>query len=311
MSRIRRVAVLLHERQRDALDWPYRIWAMARTWEQRGIHVEPAWGIDRPIHADLLIPHIDLSYIPDDYWQFIQQFPGPAVNRGVRDIRKRVFSTLTVKRDDGYDGPVIVKTDCNSGGRPERKILGEGAPRSLRERIGARLARWPSVERRNLASARTLRQYHIFDRASEVPPNVFENPALIVERFVPELENGRYALRLYTFFGDRDQVRIFWSPEPFVKTRRAQMGHPLPIPEEVREWRRRLGLDYGKLDYVIHEGRAHLLDVNTAVGMRGEINVWRIGVAAPMAEGIAYFERDGAGISCRDTLEDHGQAVDS
>ena len=34
------------------------------------------------------------------------------------------------------------------------------------------------------------------------------------------------------------------------------------MPGEVLDVRRRLGLDYGKIDYVIHEGQVVILDVN-------------------------------------------------
>ena len=40
--------------------------------------------------------------------------------------------------------------------------------------------------------------------------------------------------------------------------------HPL-----LEEWRRRLHLDYGKMDYVMHEGCPVLLDANKTVGAGG------------------------------------------
>src|SRR4029079_19040787 len=91
-------------------------------------------GIRRDISADLLIPHIDLSCIPDDYWAFIQSHPR-VVNRRIRDIRKTVYTTLRVRPGDGWDGPVIVKTINNCGGfadqwfAPRRPGLPPRAPR--------------------------------------------------------------------------------------------------------------------------------------------------------------------------------------
>ena len=35
-----------------------------------------------------------------------------------------------------------------------------------------------------------------------------------------------------------------------------------PVPEEVIRLSRKLGLDYGKIEYTLHEGRAAILDVN-------------------------------------------------
>ena len=39
-------------------------------------------------------------------------------------------------------------------------------------------------------------------------------------------------------------------------------GGDVPVPEALHTLRARLGIDYGKLDYVIHEGQVQLLDVN-------------------------------------------------
>ncbi len=295
MGAIRRIAILLHEQHRDALSCPYRIWAMARLWERRGIAVEPVWGVARPIHADLLIAHIDLSYIPDEYWEFLQKFPAPVVNRRVRDIRKRVYSTLLVNPGDGYEGPVIVKTDLNNGGRSERKILGEHAPRTMLERLMFRLRRSSRVERSRLGSAATLARYHVFNSVREVPPEVFENPALVVERFVPERRDGRYVMRMHTFFGDREQGRMYSSSDPFIKARQSETGSRTEAPDEIRQWRHRLALDYAKMDYVIHEGLPYLLDVNLAVGFSTEIDERRVQMSVNLAEGIEFFEREGAG----------------
>ena len=289
--RLRRIAILLHERHRDALSWPYRIWAMARLWERWGITVEPVWGVDRPIQADLLIPHIDLSYVPDEYWQVMQEFPGPVVNRRVRDIRKRAFSTLLVKPGDGYAGPVIVKTDANNGGRSERKILGGPEPRTALGRFLMRRQRSPSRERASLGEATSLRRYHVFERADDVPIAVYENQALVVEQYVPERRNGQFLLHHYEFFGDYEQVRTHASADPMVKTRTAKIEMAAGVPEVLREQRARLGLDYAKLDYVVQNGGAHLLDISTSIGMGREIDETLVHLSRGLAGGLSFFER--------------------
>jgi hypothetical protein len=40
----------------------------------------------------------------------------------------------------------------------------------------------------------------------------------------------------------------------------------VPVPDDLRETRRRLGFDYGKWDFVLHEGRAVLIDANKTPG---------------------------------------------
>ncbi len=296
MTRIRRIAVLLHERQRDAISWPYRLWAIARVWERRGIRVEPVWGAARRIDADLLIPHIDVSYIHDEYWQAIQDFPGPVVNRRVRDVRKRSFSNLLVHPGDGYDGPVIVKTDLNNGGRSEQKIHRGQAPKSLSELLMDRLERYPAFERRRLTSARTLRRYHVFEHARDVRPEVYANPALVVERFVPERRGGEFLLRHYEFFGDYAQGRTLACTDPFVKARPTRLEWESVLPDEIVESRRRFGLDYGKMDFVVHEGRAHLLDISRTIGMGREIDETLVQRSVGFADGLSFFEREGAGM---------------
>jgi len=42
--------------------------------------------------------------------------------RAGRDIRKSAFSRNLVRPGDGWDGPVIVKSDLNCAGRPERLL---------------------------------------------------------------------------------------------------------------------------------------------------------------------------------------------
>jgi glutathione synthase/RimK-type ligase-like ATP-grasp enzyme len=34
------------------------------------------------------------------------------------------------------------------------------------------------------------------------------------------------------------------------------------VPDEVHEFRRKIGMDFGKIDFVVREGRAVILDVN-------------------------------------------------
>src|SRR5688572_7167271 len=165
---IRSVAILFHERDRGAPSSNFRIWPMAANWREAGIRVDVVYGISRPIDSDLLIPHIDLSYIPDDYWAVIQNHPC-AVNRGIRDIRKSAYTQNRVTPGDGWEGPVIVKTVGNCGGYPDAWFGPRRGP-SLFSRARTRLGRIPWIEERSLGWARTLTRYPIFDSARDVPP---------------------------------------------------------------------------------------------------------------------------------------------
>jgi hypothetical protein len=44
----------------------------------------------------------------------------------------------------------------------------------------------------------------------------------------------------------------------------------MPVPPAIAEYRKRVGLDYGKIDYVEREGRQYVLDVNKTIGGAGE-----------------------------------------
>jgi hypothetical protein len=94
------------------------------------------------------------------------------------------------------------------------------------------------------------------------------NPQLVVERFIPEREGSLYCLRKWVFLGDADILIIDRSNHPIVKA--GDSGQELiqgRVPEELVAERRRLGIDYGKFDYVMHEGQAVLLDANSTPGV--------------------------------------------
>jgi len=52
--------------------------------------------------------------------------------------------------------------------------------------------------------------------------------------------------------------------------------------------RRKLGFDYGKFDYVVHEGRAHLLDANRTPGalQDGKLNLV---IGGKLARGVECY----------------------
>lgn len=290
MGRIRSIAILFHPRQRHAVS-AYRISAMLPTWRARGIRVDEIYGMPRELDADLLLPHLDLSYIPDDYWEVIQRHPN-VVNRRVRDIRKRTLSTNLVEPDDPWDGPVIVKTNMNSRGFADAQFLG-GRWRGLMGGMLARkLATLPGSDQLRLGFARTLGRYYVYENLAAVPRRVWRNPHLVVERFRPERDGDHYVLRNWTFFGSHQHARTFRGPDPWVKGINSTMAPlDLPPPPTIIAARERLGMDYGKMDYVVVNGEAILLDVSPAPGMTGPLDEGRIQRAARLANGLDYYER--------------------
>ncbi|MEO0631007.1 MAG: hypothetical protein AAFY46_09815, partial [Planctomycetota bacterium] len=178
---IDRVALLVHRRDRHPEARKYRIWAMAEAWKRLGLECRLVRHPDEIDEAELLVPHVDCSYVPDEYWRVIRAHPR-AINRKLRDIRKRSISPYLLSRGDDWNGPVIVKTDLNSGGYMDLRFGERREPAAVAE-IRKRLAWHPMLKRRCLGWTRTLVDYPIFDHLSKVPNSAWRNPFIVVERF--------------------------------------------------------------------------------------------------------------------------------
>lgn len=222
-------------------------------WIEAGHFVVVHQGPGEPPPADLAILHVDLTVVPRDYTEQLGRYR-TVVNGATGDIRKRTYSRQLVSRGDGWEGPVIVKTDANCGGLPE--------------------AHWEQMEvRKGRGAGGSVRYiagpYPIFDSASRVPPEVWEDWQLIVERFLPERDGEGYATRAYVFFGDHERCNRVAGPHPIVKAADATTRVPVAVPDQIRDERRRLGFDYGKIDFVLHDGTPILLDANRTPTMPG------------------------------------------
>ncbi|MGD1002222.1 MAG: hypothetical protein ABSA67_16160 [Candidatus Brocadiia bacterium] len=254
------IAILMHECYRRR-SHTYLIDSLAEVWNKQGLRASCLYGVREPCDADLLIPHIDLTRTPREYVEYVRAFPG-AAGRGVADISKRRVSAQLLSRGDGYHGPVMVKTDANSGGLPEDWLFRWRHPslaraEALLEPLLQPLCGGP------WARLRVLREYPVYPSPAEVPKGVFRNRALVVERFLPEREGARYFMRHYLFLGDRARSTRVAGSVPFLKRAAcATVDEGLPVPDEVIALRRRLALDYGKIDYVMHGGKAVILDAN-------------------------------------------------
>jgi hypothetical protein len=108
--------------------------------------------------------------------------------------------------------------------------------------------------------------YQVFDSLSHVPWGLRVSRKAVIERFRPELENGLYHVRIYQFLGDRWTCARLASPSPVVKAENAVRVESIEPHPDILAWRERLGIDYGKLDYVVSGGEAVLLDVNKTTG---------------------------------------------
>jgi hypothetical protein len=88
----------------------------------------------------------------------------------------------------------------------------------------------------------------------------------VIERFLPELEDGLYYTRVYQFLGNRSICLRMGSRSPIVKAHNSVSVERVEPHPQVAEWRKRLNIDYGKLDYVVTNGQPVLLDANKTIG---------------------------------------------
>lgn len=255
----RRVTLLLHEDD----PWPagpsYFAAGLVEAWQEIGLEARVHKGLREVPREDLVLPHIDRTVTPPAYARVIDALPR-VVNRGVHDISKRRVSQELLGPADAWDGAVIVKTDRNHGGRPER--VHDRAHRGLGRRLRDR---WRRTRRRHdvLEDIAAGGGYRVFEHVHDVPDRAWHDERLVVERFLPEQEGTTYFLRWYLFLGTHYRSMRVGSPDPLVKSASVtSRAWSVPVPDEVLALRRRWGLDFGKIDFVLHEGRAVIFDVS-------------------------------------------------
>jgi hypothetical protein len=221
------------------------------------------FGTEQYVAADVILVHVDLSVVPEPYLEFAARYP-IALNGRVKDIRKSTFSQNLVGPHDSWDGPVIVKSDLNCAGRPERVM--KEPPWARKHAHARRALELLQKLTRCMSPFEDSRDYVLYRHVQEVPRRDFHNRHLVIEKFLPEIEDGLYHVRTYQFLGHRWTCTRLASPEPIVKVSTTASTEEVEPHEEIIAWRRRLSLDYGKLDYVVHGGRGVLFDVNKTTG---------------------------------------------
>jgi hypothetical protein len=272
-----RIAVIHHETCRPARIGSYLVADFCCAWESSGHEVVHLHGSSRFVPADVALIHVDLSVVPPRYFELGRRYP-VALNLRINDIRKRRVSQAALRPGDSYDGPVIVKTDLNHGGFPER------AARPLLQSCAHRVRALLHRGRPAVGSS-----YPVFQSLADVPAILRRDRRLVIERFLPEREGSSYFVRQTFFLGDRS---VSWRLRGEVPVLRASIDDvEIPTPPSISAFRREAGLDYGKIDYVEHQGREVVIDVNKTIGGRG---------TAP-----ATVERLAAGIAARSRGTSH------
>jgi hypothetical protein len=171
---------------------------------------------------------------------------------------------------------VIIKTDLNSGGLPEKRLSSKmyllralsaklrGAISSKQKQVSPGSSAWADVKYLSASN------YPVFPSLQDVPEEIFENKNLVVEKFLPEVQDGCYCVRYYHFLGDQGVSELFRSKQEIVKGSDSGEFLEGPVPPELHAIRQRLGMDYGKIDYVLRDGKVVVLDVNRTPGIYGK-----------------------------------------
>jgi hypothetical protein len=242
-------------------------------WIEAGHRVHVHEGTTGLPQADVALLHVDITRVPASYVEALRRYP-VVLNRATVDIGKRQFSQQLVGVDEAYDGAVIVKTNANAGAVPEwlHQEVERQAGRAMGPAVHPMLSRYP-----------------IFASASEVPQEMRTDPDLVVERFLPEQDARGYYVRHWVFFGAAERCNRVLGAHPVVKAADIIERIPVPVPDEIREWRRRLGFDYGKFDFVIHEGKPVLIDVNRTPTVPPTLSDALRAGNADLAQGIESF----------------------
>lgn len=271
------IVILEHALQRY-VQLPYMAYSLAERWRRAGHEVRVHHGLEGAPAADLALVNIDLTVIPSAYRALIARYPR-AVNGRVPDVSKSRFSLDLVDRYSDWIGPVIVKTEANYGGKPEALL------REMARRRGSPC---------DIPEGPVAEGYPVYGSLREVPAAVWTTPGLVVERFLPETEDGLYCCRHWIFFGDRDRSIRVRARNAIVKSDGIVDVQEVPVPEELRRMRARLGFDFGKFDYVRHAGRFVLIDANRSPSMPARVTPQVQAGQDHLAAGLEAMLRQGA-----------------
>jgi hypothetical protein len=224
--------------------------------------------------GDVAILHVNATRIGPSYLALARHYP-VTINFGSSDISKRAVSGALLSRGAAWPGPVIIKSDLNFMGLPEHG-------HNLRAAREARPPPYPGIM--------PVGEYTVLPSIAEVAVPVWNDPALVVERFLPERDEHGYAARSWVFMGSRERCTRYVSADRIVKASNNIGQTAVPVPAALRAERDRLGFDYGKFDFVMHDGAPVLLDANRTPGVPPATAAARAG-AEQLANGLEELIR--------------------
>jgi hypothetical protein len=264
-----RIAILFHENHDPRrVEGQYAIGLYAQQWRCEGHEVRFLLGCKEFWPADLAILHVDRTVVPTAYRDFARRFPR-VLNDRIVDIRKSVLSPNLVQPGDDYAGPVIVKNNLNADGFPERFLSappggnGPWGGGALWKRLGRRAAKLLPGHRHTTLLAKA---YQVYNSPGEVPRGIWESPDQVVEKFLPERDGEWYITRRCGIMGSRAISYRMADKHFIVDSGDSKEFAWIENAPEVVEFARQVGLDYGVIDYTVHDGQTVVFDVNKTPG---------------------------------------------
>jgi hypothetical protein len=274
-----RLVIVTHEFDEFArwpgLPWgrkrtPYTLHDVLRHFEAMG----HSWRVSKGPNAvpgDAALLHVDCTFVGEEYLALRSRYER-TINFAVSDSSKRTISRLLLKPGDCWDGRVIVKSNLNYRGILE----------DTHNRRAARAGRLPPHP-----GVRRTEQYLVLDSIEQVEDDIWNDPDLVVERFLPEVDDdGGFVIRTWVFMGSRERCTRMVTPTWIGKAGNAIRFEADRVPEPLRAERARLNFDYGKFDFVMHRGEPVLLDANRTPGSAKRIESVMKAGARNLAEGL-------------------------
>lgn len=214
--------------------------------------------LDRAPHdagSRLAAVHVDLTDVPAALLPPAERHTA-CINLGADSIDRRRYSMARVTRGAAYAGPVVVKTVLNHRGTPELRHLRR---KSARLRWAYRLER---LRGRRLTQI-SCPSYALYPSLSELPASVWDDPRLIVERFVPGRLVAPVIKYRYDFFLDVNlHTRAEYTSLMGAPSSARNMSLVGGVPDAVLAVRRALRLDLGSIDYFLTPEGAVVVDAN-------------------------------------------------
>jgi hypothetical protein len=202
--------------------------------------------------------HVDLTDVPDDFRAAARRYDR-CVNRNAVSIRRTLYSRARVSARDDYTGPVISKSVLNSRGMPEWRY---DKRRSLLARAGQLAGKIvvPGYKQRKCP------EYVVYESIRDVPRPIWNDPGMIVERFLPGSMRLPITKYRFNFFYEVEMNHrasynsVLCDPE-------TMSGFDVvpDVPAAIRNLRADLQLDYGAIDYFMVGDKAIPIDVNKTV----------------------------------------------